>query len=382
MRMQVSVCIPTYNGREFLADALRSVLSQTYADFELLVMDDDSTDGTRDVVQSFSDPRLRLHHNTRRYGLPGNWNRCLELASGEYVCIFHQDDLMLPENLAHKVQALDADASVMLVHSAAEVLVSPDAPAPLPSWEGQADEVLDGSACLRKLVLEGNFICCPSVVVRRRPLLEAGGFCEQLGFACDYEAWMRLAALGRVVFLCRPLVRYRWHGNNASHVFAQGRADEEVATACRRALDYYAAHTGRREEAAALAAAWAALLRVKRVNDDFRNYIHELETAKVWIIEQWQREETQHAEALRLLDERDRALAKACHELAEIIGSRSYQLAQKMARVPAVLAPEGSTRSRSLMKLIRAAQLWKAEGLSGLVSRTATKLFRGRKRAA
>jgi hypothetical protein len=278
MTMKVSVCIPTYNGREFLADALRSVLAQTYTDFELLVVDDDSTDGTRDLVQSVADPRLRLYHNARRYGLPGNWNRCLELACGDYVCIFHQDDLMLPENLAHKVQALDADPDVILAHSAAEVLASPDAPAPLPSWAGPADEVLDASACLRKLVLEGNFICCPSVVARRRPLLEVGGFYEQLGFACDYDAWMRLAALGRVAFLCQPLVCYRWHGNNASHAFALGRAHEEVATACRRALEHYAARTGRREEAAWLA---AALARVRTL----QSWAAELEKAKAWFLD-------------------------------------------------------------------------------------------------
>ena len=309
---------------------LRSVLAQTYTDFELLVVDDDSTDGTHDLVQSFADPRLRLHHNARRYGLPGNWNRCLELACGDYVCIFHQDDLMLPENLAHKVQALDADPDVILAHSAAEVLVSPDAPAPLPSWDGPADEVLDGPACLRKLVLEGNFICCPSVVARRLSLLEVGGFYEQLGFACDYDAWMRLAALGRVAFLCQPLVCYRWHGTNASHAFAQGRAYEEVATACRRALEHYAARTGRREEAASLAAALAVLADCRQQVRTLQSWVAELEKVKAWFLDRIEDQK-------QTISSQEQRLAECREALAEGQRVRDALLASKTWKVGSLL---------------------------------------------
>lgn len=350
--VKVSVCIPTYNGQEYITEAVASVLAQTYADFELLVVDDDSTDATRDLVRSFADPRLRLHHNTRRHGLPGNWNRCLELARGDYVCVFHQDDLMLPENLAHKVRALDADPAVTLVHSAAEVLAAADAPTPTPSWDGPADEILEGPACLRRLVLEGNFICCPSVVVRRRPLVETGGFYEKLGFACDYDAWMRLAAQGRVAFLARPLVRYRWHGKNASHAFAHERAHGETSTACRRALEYYAEHTGRREEAETLAAAWATLSECRGQVRTLQSWVGELEKARDWLentrtldLAELQRCRDFIEEQKKMITYRDQRLAAYQEALAEEQRARNALLASGTWKAGSlILAPSRALR--------------------------------------
>jgi hypothetical protein len=74
----VSVCVPTFNGAPFVGEAIRSVLDQTFEDSELIVIDDDSSDGTPDVVAAFSDDRLRFVRNETRLGLVGNWNRCLD----------------------------------------------------------------------------------------------------------------------------------------------------------------------------------------------------------------------------------------------------------------------------------------------------------------
>ncbi len=115
--ISVSVCIPTYNGAAFLTEAIESVLSQSFRDFELLIVDDGSTDTTLDIARSFTDPRIAIYQNETQLGIPGNWNRCLSLARGEYICIFHQDDIMLPENLARKVEMLAADPTIAFVHS-------------------------------------------------------------------------------------------------------------------------------------------------------------------------------------------------------------------------------------------------------------------------
>jgi len=100
--------MPTWNGEPFVADALQSVLAQGYGDFELLVLDDASTDGTLDVVSGLRDARIRIHRNRRRLGLAANWNRCLELAGGEYVKLFFQDDLLAPDGLERLVVSLAA----------------------------------------------------------------------------------------------------------------------------------------------------------------------------------------------------------------------------------------------------------------------------------
>ena len=311
----VSVCLPTYNGADYVEEALRSILNQSYRDFELLVVDDGSTDTTLDIVQSFSDPRIQLHRNPERLGIPANWNRCLELAAGELVCLFHQDDVMLPENLERKVQLLSADETVGFVHSGVETLAEESAPSSFADWieDTTEDSVWDGPEYFRSLLLNGNRVCAPTVLARRSALLEQGGFDPDLGFACDYAMWLRLCLTYRVGFLARPLVRYRWHGGNASHAYQFERGVEEISTAARRGLRLYhdrgspadgpvlddalTALDALRHWAAELQrgkawlegqqASWRSVAETQ--NDlirELRGWIEELETGKTWLEEQ------------------------------------------------------------------------------------------------
>ncbi|HEX2037869.1 MAG TPA: glycosyltransferase family 2 protein, partial [Chloroflexota bacterium] len=87
----MSVCISTYNRSRYLRRAIESVLGQTFGDFELIVSDDRSPDDTAEVVAQYRDPRLRYHRNAENLGLVGNYNRCLELARGQYIGIFDDD---------------------------------------------------------------------------------------------------------------------------------------------------------------------------------------------------------------------------------------------------------------------------------------------------
>jgi len=243
--VSVCVCIPTYNGAAFLREAIQSVLDQSFRDFELLIVDDGSTDATLDIARSFTDPRVSIYQNEKRLGIPGNWNRGLSLARGEYLCIFHQDDVMLPENLARKVAVLTADPTISFVHSAVEFLVEAAAPNLPPNWIDNAAEdcVFDGHTYFYKLLFS-NRICAPAVVMRRSPLSRVGQFDERLGFACDYVMWMKLCAEGNVGFISQPLLLYRWHQQNASHAFRFEREVDETLLARQEALRYYADRSG------------------------------------------------------------------------------------------------------------------------------------------
>lgn len=261
----LSVCIPTYNGEAFLREAIQSVLNQSFRNFELLLVDDGSTDATLTIARSFADPRIRVFENAERLGIPGNWNRCLALAQGEFFCLFHQDDVMLPENLARKVAVLTADPTISFVHSAVEFLVETDGQSPPTNWVEDAieDFVVEGETYFRRLLF-GNRICAPSVIVRRDKLLQLGEFDIQLGFACDYAMWLKLCVEGRVAFCSQPLLLYRWHGKNASHAYRFERGVDEVLNARRQALCYYLQRTGRREDASTLQAAIYALAEAER----------------------------------------------------------------------------------------------------------------------
>ena len=273
----VSVCVPTYNGAAFIEETLRSIVNQSYQDFELLIVDDGSTDNTLEIVQSFSDPRIQLHRNPERLGIPGNWNRCLFLARGEYVCVFHQDDVMLPENLERKVQLLSTDPTLGFVHSAVETLVDESAPSSFADWieDATEDTVWGGPEYFRTLLLRGNRVCAPTVMARRRALLEQGGFDRDLGFACDYAMWLRLCMTQRVGFLASPLVRYRWHGGNASHAYQFERGVEEITEAGRRALKLSQDQVTQ-SDGLVLGEAFSALTKL-------RLWIGELERGKAWL---------------------------------------------------------------------------------------------------
>lgn len=239
---KVSVCIPTYNGAKYLAEAIASVLNQTLTDFELIIVDDCSTDGTEAVARSFTDERIKHFKNPVRLGLVGNWNRCVELARGQYVSVFHHDDVMMPENLEEKVQLLDKNPTVGMVHSnvhqigAGGELISE-------CWyfkpEPEDEGVHEGLEYLRRLLTGVNIVCCPGVVVRREIFETLAGFDGRLPFTADWEMWMRIAAFHDVGYLVKALVRYRRHEANETWKFLGAKELEHAYRAKMLALEKF-----------------------------------------------------------------------------------------------------------------------------------------------
>ena len=112
----VSVCIPSFNGGEFIATTLESILSQTFTDFEVVIADDKSTDRTVPIIKGFKDPRIKVVENEPNLGLGRNWNKVLSCAQGDYVKLLGDDDVPYPESLARQAEALEhpANASAVL----------------------------------------------------------------------------------------------------------------------------------------------------------------------------------------------------------------------------------------------------------------------------
>ncbi len=116
---RVSIGLPVFNGEKYLAETLDSLLAQTYSDFELIISDNASTDGTQEICQAYAaeDGRIRYVRNETNLGASKNFNRVFELASGEYFKWAAHDDLCAPEYLERCIEVLDRDASVILCHS-------------------------------------------------------------------------------------------------------------------------------------------------------------------------------------------------------------------------------------------------------------------------
>jgi glycosyltransferase involved in cell wall biosynthesis len=239
---KISVCIPVFNPGPFLKDAIDSVLAQSFVDFELVIVDDASTQPVGATVARYNDPRVRFERNSRNLGLVSNWNRCLTLARGAYITIFHQDDLMLEENLAAKVALLDAYKGVGLVHSNIETI---DVAGTVTGghWAARPSTALitPGLLCYQELALHGNFISCPSVMARAECYEPLGGFDARLPLTCDMEMWMRIASSHDVGYLATPLIANRVHNDQATQRFSgSGREIHEVQKALHIAFSRHA----------------------------------------------------------------------------------------------------------------------------------------------
>lgn len=211
--MRVSVCIPTFNGKEFVAESVESILGQTYTDFELVISDDHSSESTLSALSHISDRRIRISQNEQRLGLVGNWNRCLELARGELVHIFHQDDVMAPDGLMRLVGIFDQDPALGLAFSniniinASGIMVGGHWTPVLP----KQDHLYTGRELFGLLIHHGNLIPCPTVVVKAELYKRYGVFDQRLRYTPDLEMWLRLCLHTNAGYIAYPTVSLRRH---------------------------------------------------------------------------------------------------------------------------------------------------------------------------
>lgn len=198
-----------YNGRKYLREAIDSVLNQTFADFELIAIDDGSTDGSGAILREYTDPRLKLLTNETNLGLIGSLNRGLAAARGEYVARQDCDDLLEPERLAKQVAYLDAHPDVVLVGTWMQLIDEQGADITL--WRYPTT-----NAEIRWAMLFNTAVGHPASMFRTAVARDAGGYSPDFLFAEDYDLWSRLATRGNVANIPEPLQRYRVHGNTVS----------------------------------------------------------------------------------------------------------------------------------------------------------------------
>ncbi|MEO6025408.1 MAG: glycosyltransferase [Candidatus Binatia bacterium] len=215
-RPRVTVVTAAYNAEAFLAATLLRVRTQTFADFEHLVFDDGSRDGTADVVRRLmaDDPRLRLIGQTNR-GLAATRNEGIRAARGEFVAFLDHDDAWHPEKLSSQVAALDAhpEAGVASCYSA---VIAPDGTQL--GWRLGGDA--NGDVYWQ--MLEWDAVSGGSVPLCRRTTLErAGFFDETLPMRSDWDMWIRLAHLAPFVTVPRTLVGYARSPASASRQYAR-----------------------------------------------------------------------------------------------------------------------------------------------------------------
>jgi glycosyltransferase involved in cell wall biosynthesis len=200
---KVSVLMPTFNAEKYLALAVRSILKQTFKDFEFLIVDDGSTDQTTSIIEKFKDPRIRLVRRTHQ-GLVSTLNFGLRESRGEYLARMDADDISAPDRFKQQVRFLDNHPNYALVGTTIEAI----------DLEGRKvavyPEPVESTDIVRGLTIR-NVFSHGSIMARRKVLAEFGGYDQSARHAEDYDLWTKIARKYPVANL--PDRLYFWRVN-------------------------------------------------------------------------------------------------------------------------------------------------------------------------
>jgi glycosyltransferase involved in cell wall biosynthesis len=210
---RVSVLIPTYNYARYLPEAIESVLEQDFQDFELIIVDDCSTDNTREVVKPFCarDPRVRFAVNTTNLGMVNNWNHCLNQARGEYIkFLFGDDKLWHPQALSKMVGLMERHPSAVLAATARPILDENSKVVDI--WRPLAEGCHNGRKVIETCLMQNgkNVVGEPSAVLFRKRDVPRG-FDARYQQLVDVEMWFHLLERGDLAYTREALCAFRCH---------------------------------------------------------------------------------------------------------------------------------------------------------------------------
>jgi len=213
----VSVCIPTYNRREYLEETLESVFAQTYKNYEIVVVDDGSTDGTEEMIKQLG--RGIRYHRQENAGDASARNKLIELTAGQYITFLDSDDLLMPDAIERMVAAIQQEAEPVIAYGpyfridkSGKVI-------------GKSKRRLYSGFVTQYLFQEILIHSCGSMFPVEA-LKEAGGFDTSLPVCSDYDLWLRLSLKYRFVALVEPTFKRRRHPGNLSAGSLQNRVIE------------------------------------------------------------------------------------------------------------------------------------------------------------
>ncbi len=219
---KVTVVIPVYNREKYVGDAIDSILAQTFTDFELLVIDDGSTDGSVEIARSYRDPRLRLECNETNWGVPKTRNKGIQLARGEYLAFLDSDDWAYPERLAKQVIFLDSHPNYTAVGA----------------WIDWMDDEGRSLNRIKRKPVSPDEIAAQrlfrqgienSASMARTAVLREYGHQEEYDLSEDFDLWARIAAKHKLTTLPKVLVRRRMHGGRITQEKAHRTKDRRLA---------------------------------------------------------------------------------------------------------------------------------------------------------
>jgi glycosyltransferase involved in cell wall biosynthesis len=238
----ISICVPVYNGTEFLTECLESVRAQTYGDYEVLLVDDRSSDGSLALLEQYADgeQRAKIRCNEKNLGLVRNWNQCILRARGEWIKFLFQDDCMYPQCLERMMKAASESKAKMVTSNRQFHFEMPDDPAN-DYYKSTVKHLCDeydsvthippdqfSSFILHYLTERGssiNFIGEPSNILFHKDVVgNVGLFNPLLIQSCDYEYWSRVGSKYGVTVVPEILSEFRIHSGSTTSRNQQNQA--------------------------------------------------------------------------------------------------------------------------------------------------------------
>lgn len=195
-----------FNQERFLKKAIRSILNQTFRDFKFLILDDGSTDGSFDIIQSFKDRRIKIFQNRKRQGLAKGLNFLIGKAKGKYIARMDGDDISMAARLKEQVEFLDKHPKVALIGCWTKIINDKGA------IVGESRRPTEYQK-IRKVILASDSFVHPSVMFRKNIFTKIGGYNEDYFYSQDYDLFLRFVIKYPCVNIPQYLLKFRWQSD-------------------------------------------------------------------------------------------------------------------------------------------------------------------------
>jgi glycosyltransferase involved in cell wall biosynthesis len=231
-KVKLSVCIPVYNCEDYVKIAIDSILQQDFKDYELIIVDNQSTDRTVEIIKSYKDKRIKFYQNETNIGMVANWNKALTLVSGEYIKILPADDFLYPGTLRVQYEVLenDKEGRIALVCGRKRIINDKGKTLFTRGFSKSPKQVNGFEAINKTIQSGGNIIGEPGVVMFRKSILEKSGlFDASIYYVMDVCTWFKMLKFGDLYSLPDVICAFRIsHASESTKIVDKQRHDVDA----------------------------------------------------------------------------------------------------------------------------------------------------------
>lgn len=218
MKTDVSIILPSYNYEDYIGKSIDSVLDQNYHNWELIIIDDGSTDNSVNIIKRYKDKRIHLF-TQKNQGVSKTLNRGIKLSKGKYICFLDADDKYHPEKLSSQVKCMDSGFDI--VTTQVQVIDDKDEKSPIEhfnvTWNLYDKEEIFGRNKVANFLYK-NYFCKSSLMIKKELFDQYGYFDTRLLTAYDLDLWLKMIQNAQITRVEKVLTYYRWHNKNETTV--------------------------------------------------------------------------------------------------------------------------------------------------------------------